>query len=99
MFLLLSNFALGHLQLRRKSAHALKNVAVPDHCLTAGCHLSLSKTHHLLPLLLQIWGQDFKTAVSPHCAPCPKPPQWNCRKVIHRGLLFILYAVKTFCRL
>lgn len=98
MFLLLSNFALGHLPLRRKPAHAVKNVAVPDHCLTAGCHLSLSKTH-LLPLLLQISGLDFKTAVSPHCVPCPEPPQWNCRQVIHRGLLFILYAVKTFYRL
>ena len=68
MFLLLSNFALGHLPLRRKPAHALKNVAVPDHCLTAGCHLSLSKTH-LLPLLLQISGLDFKQQFLPTVFP------------------------------
>ena len=98
MFLLLSNFALVYLPLSRKTAHALENVALLDHCLILGCRLFLSKTH-LFPLPLQLWVLDFKTVVSPHCVPCPKPPQWNCRPVIHRGLLFFLHAIKTFCRL
>lgn len=98
MFLLLSNFALGLPPLSRKTAHALENVPVLDHCLTAGCRVFHAATH-LLPLLLQLQDLVFKTAVSSHCGPCPKPPLWNYRPAIHRGLLFILYAIKTFCRL
>lgn len=94
LFFSLGNFAVGHLLLSRKTALALEDVAVLDHCLTAGCHLFYIQTH--LPLPLQLQGLVFKTAVSSHCVPCPKPPQWNYRPAIHRGLLFILYAIKTF---
>lgn len=48
MFVLLSNFASGHLLLSRKAAHAFMNVAVLDHCLTAGCHLFTQKLIFLL---------------------------------------------------
>lgn len=68
MFLLLSNFASGYLLLARKTAHALETVAELGHCLTAGCHLFYTQTHHL-PLPLQPWGLVFKTAVSsPLCS-------------------------------
>lgn len=39
MFVWLSDFALGHLLLSRTAARALTDVAVLDHCLTAGRHL------------------------------------------------------------
>lgn len=95
MFLLLSNFASGHLPLTGK---ALKDVAVLDHCLTAGCLLFYTQAH-LLPLHLPLWGLGFKTAVSSPLCSTPQPLQWDYIPVIRGGLLFVLYAIKTFCRL
>lgn len=71
MFLLLSNFASGHLPLARKTAHALENVAALGHCLTEGCRLFYTETR-LRPLPLQLWVLAFlKQQLLPHCVPCP----------------------------
>lgn len=73
MFLLLGDFALGHLPLTAENDPALEAVAVPDHCLTAGCHLFYTETH-LLPLPLWLWGLVFKTAFASPLRFMPQTP-------------------------